>query len=95
MSNSRAAAGVKFGQEMVGSRCIGIVGDVDSGSGGGTYRWLGGDIRDRDSDRQNQWEDTVENLISGTETNVPLASAPVLELHHPVMSMLGGHNGRL
>ena len=29
------------------------------------------------------------------ETNTPLAYALVLEIHHPIMSTLGGHGGRL
>ena len=37
------------------------------------------------------WEDTVANVILRTETNATLAYAMVLELHHPVMSMIGGH----
>ena len=40
-------------------------------------------------------EDTVENLILGTYPNDPLASDPGLELHQPIMSMLGGNGGRL
>ena len=35
-------------------------------------------------------EDTVANVIFGTEHNAPLAYAPGLELHNPIMSMLGG-----
>ena len=42
-----------------------------------------------------RFEDTVANVILGTEPNAPLAYAPVLELHHPIMSMLGGHRGQL
>ena len=41
------------------------------------------------------WDDTVTNLILGTEPNYPLAYDPGLELHHPIMSMIGGHGGRL
>ena len=36
-------------------------------------------------------EDTVENLILREEPNAPLESALGLELHHPIMSMLGGN----
>ena len=39
--------------------------------------------------------DTVENLILGTEPNYPLSSYMGLEIHHPIMSMLGGHRGWL
>ena len=42
-----------------------------------------------------RWEDTVTNLILGTETNAPLAYAPGLKIHHPIISMLGVHGGRL
>ena len=37
----------------------------------------------------------VVNLILGTETNANISSAPVLELHHPIMSILGGQGCRL
>ena len=40
-------------------------------------------------------EDTVANIILETEPNAPIASARGLELHHPIISMLGGHGGRL
>ena len=35
-------------------------------------------------------EDTIANLILGTEFNAPLASSPGLEIHHKIMSILGG-----
>ena len=37
----------------------------------------------------------VSNVILETETNSPLASATGLELHQPIMSMIGGHGGQL
>ena len=57
----------------------------------------GGDGHDRykDGDRLNRWEDTVANVTLGTEPNSHLASAPGLELHHLIMSIIGGHGGRL
>ena len=70
--------------------------DADSGSGGGTggggggYRWGGKGDRKIIS-----WEDTVSNLILWVEPNSPLTYGPLLELHHPVMSMLGGNGGWL
>ena len=39
-------------------------------------------------------EDTVVNINLGTDPNAPLAYAPVLELHHPIMSKFGGHRGQ-
>ena len=37
------------------------------------------------------WDDNVANVILGTEPNDNLAYAPGLELHHPIVSMIGGH----
>ena len=37
-----------------------------------------------------RWEDTLANSILGMEPNTLLSYAPVLELHHPIMSMIGG-----
>ena len=42
-----------------------------------------------------RWEDTVSNLILGTEPNAPLDYAQGLELHCLTMSMIRGHRGRL
>ena len=42
-----------------------------------------------------KWEDTAENITLGTEPNAPLAYAPGLELHHPIMSTLGAHGVQL
>ena len=55
----------------------------------------GGDIQDGDGDRLNRWENIVANIILGTEPNASLAYAPVLELRHPTMSMVGVHRGQL
>ena len=52
----------------------------------------------RDGDRYGQlirWDYTVANVILWTEPNYPFAYDLGLELHHPIMSMLGGHGGRL
>ena len=37
----------------------------------------------------------VANIILGTDPNAPLSYAMVLELHHPIMSMVGGNRVRL
>ena len=97
MSGGGEASGVTGGQAVVGTGRLGLGRDVDGGSGGGTGGGRGGDGRDGDGDRDglNRWEDTVANVILGMEPNSPLAYAPLLELHHPIMSMLGGHGGRL
>ena len=59
------------------------------------WRGGGGGGDGPDGDGLNWWEDTVEDLILGTEHNNPLVYAPVLEHHQPIMSMIGGHGGRL
>ena len=61
------------------------------------YRWRLGrwNVRRGVGYEINRREDTVANLILGTEPNAPIASASVLELHHLIMSKLGGHRGRL
>ena len=74
----------------------GCGGDAGSNSGCGTDRGRGGDRQNGDKDgRLIRWEYTVANIILGKEHNIPLAYASGLELHHPVMSMLGRHGGRL
>ena len=40
-------------------------------------------------------QDNVANVILGKGYSAALASAPGLELHHPIMSMLGVPGGRL
>ena len=40
------------------------------------------------------WEDNVANLILGMEPNATLDYAPVLEIHQPIMIILGGHGQR-
>ena len=79
-------------QSVVGEVRLGLGGDADGGSGGGTGGGGGGDGRYGNIDRQLiRWEDNVSNLILGTDPNDPLAYDTGLELHHPIMSMLGGH----
>ena len=42
-------------------------------------------------DRFNWWGDNVANITLGTESNSPLSYAPLLEHHHPIMSILVGY----
>ena len=39
-------------------------------------------------------EDNILTTTLGTDPNLPLAYAPGLELHHPIMSKLGAHVGQ-
>ena len=56
----------------------------------------GGDRQDGCIDvRLFRWEDTVANLILGTEPNVYLEYAPGLKPHYPIMSMIGENRGQL
>ena len=55
----------------------------------------GGYGDDGDGDGLNRWEDTVANVILGTEPNVPISYTTVFELHQPIMSMFGAHRNRL
>ena len=56
----------------------------------------GGDRRGGKGDKQIiRWENTVANLSLCMDPNDPLTYGPVLELHHQIMSMLGGHGGWL
>ena len=81
-----------------------VVGTGEGVCGGYVYGSLGGEMdrgggedgRDGDKDGQLiRWECNVANVILGMEPNAPLAYALVLELCHPIMSMLGGHGCRL
>ena len=90
-----AVDGVKGGQAVVGSGRLRLVWDADGGLGGRTYIGGKGDGRDGDGDGLNQWEDTVENAILGTDPNAPLDSSLGLKLHHPIISMLDENGGRL
>ena len=87
--------GVIGGQSVVGKGQLGLEKVVDGGSGGGTGGGGGGNRWGGGGDELNWWEDTVANVILGTEPNTPLAYAPVLELRHPIMSMLEGHRAQL
>ena len=79
MSGGGSEAGAKGIQSVVGEGRIGLGWDEDGGSGGGMDVGEGGDGQDRDGDgdgdRLNRWEDTVANIILGTKSNDPLASA--------------------
>ena len=66
---------------------------MDGGLGKGEDGGGGGDRWDVDRYRLSWWEDNVENFNLGTEPNAPLAYAPGLELHYPIISTLGGHIG--
>ena len=96
VSGSGEAPGVTDIQAVVGSGRPGLVGCVYGSFGGGTgvgevgYGW------DEDRDRRLiRWEVTVANAILGKEPYSLPAYAPVLELHHMIMSMIGGTGGRL
>ena len=96
MSGRGEASGVTDVQGVVVSRRPGLVEDTDDGSGGGTGVGEGGDRQDEYRDTQiMRWEDTLANVILGTEPNSTLDYDLGLQLHHPIMSMLGGHRGRL
>ena len=57
--------------------------------GGRVYIW------DRYRDILSLWDNNVANITLGTETNDPLTYAPVLEHHHPIISMIGALEGQL
>ena len=95
LSGGGEEAGVKGFQAVVGELRLGIGGDVDGGSVGGTDGGRGVDIQDQYRDGLNRWEDNVANVILGMEHNAPLAYTPLLELHHPIICTLGGNRGRL
>ena len=95
MSGGGAAASLKCGQLVVVLGRIGLGGDAERGLGGRTYRGGGRYGWDGDGYGLNWWEDTAANAILGTGPNSPLASAPGLELHHMIMSIIGGQGGRL
>ena len=62
-------------------------------AGGWGWSCVGG-IRNSNTEGTTYWY-RIKNLILGKEPNAHLASAPGLELQHLIMSMLGGHGGRL
>ena len=96
VSGSETEAGAKGKKYVVGTGRFVFGGDVGGGSGSGTDRGGVGEGRDGDRDeRLIKWEDTVSNITLGTEPNDPRAYAPVLELHHPIMSTIGVHGGQL
>ena len=95
MSSGGAEDGVEGDQSVVGAGRIGCGGDADGGPGGGADRGGGGDGWDGDGDRIIWWEDNVAQVTLGTDPNDPLAYAPGLEHHHPIMSMIGDPGGKL
>ena len=94
-SGGREASGFKGGQYVVVTGKLGLGRDANGGSGGRTYEGGGGNGLGGDGDGLNRWEDTVVNLILGTDSNDPLAYALVLELHLLIVGMLRGHGGEL
>ena len=95
-----SSGGVETGatglQVVVGTGRGECGGDVDSGLGCGMAGGGGGDVQDSNRDRQLiMWEYNVANIILGAEPNAALSYAPVLEIHHPIMCMIGWHGGRL
>ena len=70
-------------------------GGTDGGLGCLMDVGVGGYGRDRDRDVLRRWEDNLAHVTLGTEPNAPLAYAPVLENHHPVVIILGDPGGRL
>ena len=92
MYGGREASGVTDFQEVVGAVRLVLGGYLDGRLGGGMGGGVGGDGRDSDEDgRLIRWDDNVSNVIFGTAPNYPLAYAPVLELQHTNMSMIGGN----
>ena len=71
-------SGVKGGQTVMVTGRIGLGKDEDGGLGGGSYGGGGGDGQGGDGDGLNMWEDTVVNIILGTETSSPIASIQLL-----------------
>ena len=90
MSGVGAEAEVKDGQAVVGSGRAWFGGDAYGGSVGGTDRGGGGDGRDRDGYGLNQWGYNVAQINLGKEPNTPLAYPLVMEIHHLIMSKIGG-----
>ena len=71
---------------VVGSGWTIFRGVADGVSGGVTDRGGGEDGRYRDG--FHWWEDNIAQITLGADPNAPIAYAPVLEIHHPIMSML-------
>ena len=95
MYGGGAETGAKGFQAVVGTE-RGLCGeDVGGSLLGGTDRGRGEDGRHGDRYRLSWWEDNVANSTLGTDTNSPLAYAPILGHHHPIMSTLGEPGGQL
>ena len=63
--------------------------EAEQTDGRGLYIW------DGDGDIISRWEDNVANITLGTYNNAPLAYAPGLEHHHPIIIMLVDLEGQL
>ena len=63
--------------------------EVEWTEGGKGYR------QDGDKDGLSRWEDNLAHATLGMDPNDPLAYAPGLELHQPIMSTIGETRGRL
>ena len=96
MSGGGEASGVTGEQEVVGAVSLGLGGDGYGGSGGGTGGGGGGDGGyDNKYGQLIRLYDNASNVILGIEHNCPLDYDPGLELHHPIMSILGGNGHHL
>ena len=95
MYSGGADTRAKSVQAVVVTVQSGCGGDAYGGLIGRTDGWGGGDGRDGDGDRLSQWEDNVANVTLRTEPNVPLAYAPRLGHHQPIMSTVGDTRGQL
>ena len=96
MSGSKAEAGDKGGNKIVGTVGFGFGGNAYSGLGGRIDGGGGEDTHGTETYRQLiMWEDTVANITLGTNHNASLAYVPGLELHHQTISTLGAHGVQL
>ena len=67
--------------------------EVGGQGGGGGPSCVGGREKNNTAETIDGFRLTIVTL--GTEPNAPISSDPVLEIHHPIMSKLGGNRGRL
>ena len=96
VSGGRLVTGSTGLQVVVGAGRGGCGEDATCGSGGRKYGVGGGDRKYINVYRRLiRWQYTVANEILGMEPNNPLAYAPRFELHNPIMSIIGGHRGRI
>ena len=85
------AFGFTGGQSLVGTRRLGLGRYADGSLGGRTDGGGVVDVCDGDRGGINRWEDTVANVILGTDPHAPLSYAMGLEIHHLIMTMIVGH----